>query len=119
MTILLVLTVYRAHIFVSSGTFTVTRLPTNPEISSTIEYLVVGGGGGGGGGSSGGNAGTGGGGAGGVIYPSVHQLLELIFPYQLHIQFLLDQLLMRLLLVLVVLVDLPSMTHPTQVYLDQ
>jgi hypothetical protein len=46
-------------------------------------------------------------------------LPELIFPYQLHIQFLLDQLLMRLLLVLVVLVEEPSMTHQTQDTLEQ
>ena len=67
--------IYRAHIFVSSGTFTVTRLATNPDIPSNIEYLVVGGGGGAGG-AGGGNAGTGGGGAGGVRtnYPGVQTI---------------------------------------------
>ena len=37
--------VYRAHIFTSSGTFTVSELGT---YGNSVEYLVVGGGGGGG-----------------------------------------------------------------------
>ena len=49
-------TVYRAHIFTSSGTFDVTAPGT---FGDTVDYLVVGGGGGGAGGQSGG------GGAGG------------------------------------------------------
>ena len=54
---------YRAHVFYSSGTFTVTELGTLP---ASVEYLVVGGGGGGGTslftpGSSGGGGGAGGG----------------------------------------------------------
>ena len=40
--------VYRAHIFTSSGTFTVTD---TGDFGDTVEYLVVGGGGGGGGSS--------------------------------------------------------------------
>ena len=47
-------TIYRAHIFTSSGALNVTDLG---EISSTIEYLVVAGGGGGGGRGGGGGAG--------------------------------------------------------------
>jgi hypothetical protein len=47
------------------------------------------------------------------------QLVELLFHHQLHIQFLLDQLLMRLLLVLVVPVEQLSMIHQTQEDLDQ
>ena len=54
--------VYRAHIFTSSGNFTVTQLG---GYGNTVEYLVVGGGGGGGG-AGGANAGSGGGGAGGL-----------------------------------------------------
>ena len=50
-------TIYRAHIFTSSGTFSVTSAPS----ASTVDYLVVAGGGGGSVGSNGG----GGGGAGG------------------------------------------------------
>ena len=50
--------VYRAHIFTSSGTFTVTDLGA---IETTVEYLVVAGGGGSGGGGQ-----SGGGGAGGL-----------------------------------------------------
>lgn len=46
---------YRAHIFTSSGTFTV----TDPAISS-VQYLVVAGGGGGGSGYYGGGGGAGG-----------------------------------------------------------
>jgi hypothetical protein len=48
-------TIYRAHIFTSSGTFSVTSAPS----ASTVEYLVVAGGGGGGF-----NAGAGGGAGG-------------------------------------------------------
>ena len=51
-------TVYRAHVFTSSGTFTVTDLGL---IGTTVEYLVVAGGGGGGSHTT-----VGGGGAGGV-----------------------------------------------------
>ncbi|NBV29090.1 hypothetical protein EBS02_08780 [bacterium] len=58
--------VYRAHIFTSSGTFSVSALGT---FGDTVEYLVVGGGGGGG--LGGDNvtyqAGGGGGGAGGLL----------------------------------------------------
>ena len=53
-------TVYRTHIFSSSGTFEVTALG---DFGDTVEYLVVGGGGGGAGaGPSGGSGGGGGGG---------------------------------------------------------
>jgi len=54
-------TIYRAHIFTSSGTFNVT---SPGDFNDTLEYLVVAGGGGGGG-FSGANGG-GGGGAGGL-----------------------------------------------------
>jgi len=54
-------TVYRAHIFTSSGALNVTALG---ELGNNIEFLVVGGGGGGGG-SRDNAAGQGGGGAGG------------------------------------------------------
>ena len=37
-------TIYRAHIFVSDGTFTVTSVDPNPDYA-TIDLLVVGGGG--------------------------------------------------------------------------
>ena len=40
--------VYRAHIFTSTGTFTVSALSTNPALPDSVEYLVVAGGGGGG-----------------------------------------------------------------------
>ena len=50
-------TVYRTHVFTSSGTFAVTELGT---FDSSVDYLIVGGGGGGGG-----NYESGGGGAGG------------------------------------------------------
>ena len=50
--------VYRAHVFTSSGTFEVTQLG---EFGSDVEYLVVAGGGGGGSHTT-----AGGGGAGGV-----------------------------------------------------
>ena len=40
--------VYRAHVFTSTGTFTVSALSTNPALPSSVEYLVVAGGGGGG-----------------------------------------------------------------------
>ena len=53
--------VYRAHIFTSSGTFSVSAPGT---FGDTVEYLVVAGGGGGGSSSS--NTGAGGGG-GGVV----------------------------------------------------
>ena len=49
-------TVYRAHIFTSSGTFTVSQLG---QAASNVEYLVVAGGGGGGG-QHGGGGGAGG-----------------------------------------------------------
>ena len=51
--------VYRAHVFTSTGTFTVSALSTNHALPDSVEYLVVAGGGGGGS-----NRG-GGGGAGG------------------------------------------------------
>ena len=51
-------TIYRAHVFTSSGTFTVTDLG---ELGTTVEYLVVAGGG-----SGGAHTTVGGGGAGGV-----------------------------------------------------
>jgi hypothetical protein len=60
--------IYRAHIFTSSGTFSVSALGT---FGSNVEYLVVAGGGGGGnshpaaGGGGGGTSGTGGLGGGG------------------------------------------------------
>ena len=50
-------TVYRAHIFTSSGTFQVTALGT---FGDNIDYLVIGGGGGGGNNSRGGGGGAGG-----------------------------------------------------------
>ena len=53
--------VYRAHVFTSSGTFNVTAIG---DYGSTVDYLVVGGGGAGGN-AHGSNA-TGGGGAGGL-----------------------------------------------------
>ena len=52
---------YRAHIFVSPGTFSV----SDASLSS-LQYLVVGGGGSGGASGGSGNAGAGGGGAGGL-----------------------------------------------------
>ena len=55
---------YRAHIFTTSGTFTVTTQPTVPTVPSSIDYLVVGGGGGGSGMHS--SNGTAGAGAGGL-----------------------------------------------------
>ena len=55
-------TVYRAHVFTSSGTFDVTAPGT---FGDTIEYLVVAGGGGGGGTGLGPVYRSGGGGAGG------------------------------------------------------
>jgi hypothetical protein len=55
-------TVYRAHIFTSSGTFSVSALASDPNIPNNVDYLVVGGGGGGG------NSNGGGGGAGSVVY---------------------------------------------------
>ena len=54
-------TTYRAHVFTSSGTFTVSEIGT---LGNTVDYLVVGGGGAGGN-AHGSNA-TGGGGAGGL-----------------------------------------------------
>ena len=54
--------VYRAHVFTSSGTFSVTA----PGIfGDTVDCLVVGGGGGGGAGGDGGNGSGGDGGGGG------------------------------------------------------
>ena len=55
-------TVYRAHIFTSSGTFDVSAIGT---FGDTVEYLVVAGGGSGGGAPAAGG-GRGGGGAGGL-----------------------------------------------------
>ena len=49
--------VYRAHIFTSSGTFTVSSVG---DIDNEVEYLVVGGGGGGGGDYEAGGGGAGG-----------------------------------------------------------
>ncbi len=67
--------VYRAHIFTSTGTFTVSALSTNPALPSSVEYLVVAGGGGGG--SSFGGAG----GAGGLrTNLSGHPLAGSAFP---------------------------------------
>ena len=40
--------VYRAHVFTSSGKFTVTALGTGFDTAQSVEYVVVGGGGGGG-----------------------------------------------------------------------
>ena len=56
-------TVYRAHIFTSTGPFNVTALSTDPNLDNNIDYLVVAGGGGGGAANN--NRG-GGGGAGGL-----------------------------------------------------
>ena len=65
-------TIYRAHIFTSTGDFDVTSLSTDPNIPSNIDYLMVAGGGGGGGGSPGSytSGGVGGGGAGGLLTAS-------------------------------------------------
>ena len=49
--------VYRAHVFTSSGTFTVSALSTNPTLPNSVEYLVVGGGGAGGSAAGGGAGG--------------------------------------------------------------
>ena len=77
-------TIYRAHVFTSSGTFQVSALSTVPSLPDTIEYLVVAGGGGGGAvQASPGYAGAGGGGAGGVkiggpnvaTYPNVANVI--------------------------------------------
>ena len=54
--------IYRSHVFVSTGTFTVTSLGQNVDTADNVEYLVIAGGGGGG--DEGSNRG-GGGGAGG------------------------------------------------------
>ena len=51
--------IYRAHIFTSSGTFSVSALSPNPTFNS-VEYLVVAGGGGGGGSYGGSGGGIGG-----------------------------------------------------------
>ena len=64
--------VYRAHIFTSSGTFSVTQIGTFP---AEVEYLVVAGGGGGGKTPSGGTGGAGGGGGGYQTNPLQFQLL--------------------------------------------
>ena len=63
---------YRAHIFTGSGTFNVTALATDPNISDSVEYLVV----------AGGGAGQhGGGGAGGLrTNLSGHPLAGAAFP---------------------------------------
>ena len=55
--------VYRAHIFTSSGNFTVSAL--SPSLPNSIDYLVIGGGGAGGGAAPYGSSDGGGGGAGG------------------------------------------------------
>ena len=69
--------VYRAHIFTSSGIFTISALSEN--YPANIEYLVVGGGGAGG--DGGGNNGNGGGGAGGLrTNLSGHPLAGAAFP---------------------------------------
>ena len=69
----------RAHIFTSSGTFTVSSLSSNPILPNSVEYLVVGGGagggsgwygGGGGGGQSSAGAGSGGSGIVIIAYPT-------------------------------------------------
>jgi hypothetical protein len=57
--------VYRAHIFTSTGTFTVSALSTNPALPDSVEYLVVAGGGAGGGVAPFSITDGGGGGAGG------------------------------------------------------
>ena len=74
--------IYRAHIFTSSGTFVVSALATNPNFTDTVEYLVVAGGGGGGGAAdSGSYAAGGGGGAGGLrTNLSGHPLAGPAFP---------------------------------------
>ena len=41
--------VYRAHTFISTGSFNVTALSTNPGLPDSVDVLVVAGGGGGGG----------------------------------------------------------------------
>ena len=56
-------TVYRAHVFTGSGTFSVSALSLDASIPDALEYMCVAGGGGGGGPSSGNRGG--GGGAGG------------------------------------------------------
>ena len=59
-------TVYRAHVFTAAGTFIVSDLG---NISSNVEYIIVGGGGGGGGGHGPpGNDAEGGGGGAGAVY---------------------------------------------------
>jgi hypothetical protein len=60
-------TLYRSHIFTSSGTFTVNNVGNSEGGGSTVEYLLVAGGGSGGTGTGGGFGANGGGGAGGVI----------------------------------------------------
>ena len=64
-------TVYRAHIFTSSGTFNVTD--DTSDFGSNVEYLIVGGGGG-----SGSNGGGGGGGGGfvNIVSPPFIPLLD-------------------------------------------
>ena len=70
--------VYRAHIFTSTGTFSVTAPGT---FGDTVEYLVVAGGGGGGSGNPGSDVGGGGGGAGGFrTNVSGHPLAGSAFP---------------------------------------
>ena len=54
--------IYRAHVFTSTGTFTVTELGENSPTADAVEYLVIAGGGGGG---DEGSQRGGGGGAGG------------------------------------------------------
>ena len=69
--------VYRAHVFTSTGTFTVSALSTNPALPDSVEYLVVAGGGGGGFG----NGQSGGAGAGGLrTNLSGHPLAGSAFP---------------------------------------
>ena len=58
-------TVYRSHVFTTTGTFNVTALDDN--YPSTVEFLLVAGGGGGGTSNNGAHGGNGGGGGGGYV----------------------------------------------------
>ena len=102
--------IYRAHIFTSSGTFTVSALSTDPSLPNSVEYLVVAGGGGGG------SSYGGGGGAGGFrTNLSGHPLAGSSFRYQLHLEYI------QFLLVLAVLVDLVELVDSMALrqFLDQ
>ena len=72
-------TVYRAHIFTSSGSFVVSELG---ELGNTIDYVIVAGGGGGGGGSPGSytSGGVGGGGAGQFLTASDQSVSATTYP---------------------------------------